>query len=165
MQGIEKVNGILPAESFQAVVSDREVKLDALGAPAILLLHTADSADQAGEINKSLRQEYQDIDQLLVINVVHLKAVPRPFRRVAEGAMRKSYDEASTLLPEGFLPEDCIIMLPDWEGSVTEFAGFEAVDREVGLLAVGEERHSINRYQGPDALAAAQEMAKQLIEG
>lgn len=158
-------NRQLPAVTLTAAGSRRQVTLNSLDAPTLFLLHTQDSAEQASAVNAGLRQTYPDAKLLQVVNMVDLQGIPKLFRSMAEGAMKKSYTQAQQLLDDGLAPEDYILILPDWQGQFKTRFDFSDLDEQIGLLAVQPDGSVIGAEQPQDAVSAAQEMAARLLAG
>lgn len=144
-----------PDVTLVAAGSGRAVKLDAAGVRLVLLCHTADTSAAASAANRALREAYPLASDVLIANVVVLKDVPKMFRKMAENALRKSYDEAVAGLPEGISAEDYVIILPDWDGSVVEGFGLRGVGREVGLVVLDGSGGVLGISQGDDLMQAA----------
>jgi all-trans-retinol 13,14-reductase len=143
-----------PTVTLKAAGSGRQVALNKIGLPAVLLFHTQETADQASKINFSLREmdKYQTPDQLLIANVVDLHAIPKLFRNFAENAMKDSYNQAVAALPKDTCAEDNVVILPDWDGGVTESVGLKDVNKNAGVAVLDAQGNVIGTYQGNDAV-------------
>lgn len=110
------------AITLKAAGSGREVVLNGIGKPAVLIFHTQETAETAEQINKTIRAEsqYENCETTLIANVVDLRAVPKLFRSFAERSMRESHEKSATVLAKGLAPQDYVVILPDWDGSVTK---------------------------------------------
>jgi len=75
---------------------------------------------------------------VMVANVVNLHAIPKMFRNIAARTMRKTYQENGANLPEGLKPEDYVLILPDWDGKVTQAAGFKDVNQTLGVAILSQ---------------------------
>jgi hypothetical protein len=62
--------------------------------------------------------------------------------------MRESYDKASKSIPQGQDPQDCIIILPDWDGKVTKGFGLGDMSKVVGLAVLDKQGGVVGTYQG-----------------
>ncbi len=152
--------GQLPAVTIKAAGSGREVALGVLGKPTVLLFHTQETADQAGAVNRALREvnAYQDAAALMIANVVDLHAVPKLFRNFAERAMRGSYEETAAGLPTGIDPAEYVLILPDWDGGVTKAVGLKDVNEKAGVAVIDKDGNLTGTYQGEDAVERVLEM-------
>ncbi|MFZ5881084.1 MAG: phytoene desaturase family protein [Chloroflexota bacterium] len=150
--------------SMRAVGSNREVNLDALGRPAVLLFHTQETAEQAAAVNSSLRaqSDYQSCDSLFIANVVDLRAVPKLFRGFAEKAMKESYDKAASSLPAGARPEEYVLILPDWDGSVTNTIGLKEVNKNAGVVVLDANGGIMGTCQGDGLVAESLALLKKV---
>ncbi|MFQ5407544.1 MAG: phytoene desaturase family protein, partial [Anaerolineales bacterium] len=66
----------LPAVTLRAIGSGREITLHGIGAPAVLICHTKETAGAAAAINRAVRELYPRAAEVVVANVVDLRGVP-----------------------------------------------------------------------------------------
>ncbi len=153
-EGHRDAVGQLPALTLKAAGSGREIALNEIGQPVVLLFHTQETADQAAKVNAKIRENacYATADKLMIANVVDLHAVPKLFRNFAERAMKSSYEEAAEGLPAGYAPEDYVIILPDWDGSVTRAVGLKDVSQAAGVVVIDAAGNLLGVHQEDDAL-------------
>ncbi len=154
---LSSVSGQLPPVTLKAAGSGREVALNAIGKPAMLLFHTQETAEQAAKVNAAIRnvEVYAKAENLFVANIVDLHGIPKLFRNFAERAMKGSYEEAASALPAGYSSEDYVIILPDWDGSVTKAAGLEKVNEQVGVLLLDTAGNMQGVFRGDAAVGQA----------
>lgn len=138
--------------TINAVGSNREVNLSKLGRPAVLLFHTQETAEQAAAVNAVLRAQgdYKNCDSLIIANIVDLHAVPKLFRGFAEKAMKQSYEKAATSLPPEADPKDYVLILPDWEGTITKTFGMKDTNKTAGAAVLDINGNIVGRHQGVD---------------
>jgi phytoene desaturase len=146
----------LPDVTLKAIGSGREVALRGIGKPAVLLFHTQETAEEAAKVNAAIRavKACQTPDQLFIANVVDLHSVPKLFRSFAENAMKDSYKKAAETLPAEANPAEYVLILPDWDGSLTQAAGMKDVDKVAGVVVLDNGGHVVETYQGADAVNA-----------
>jgi hypothetical protein len=100
-----------------------------------------------------------------VLSIAEMRGVPRPARVVAKRSLKGSYNDsvktasrrfqqAGQRVPPG---KELVIMLPDWEGSVSESFGVP-VDAPEGTMLLVDADGSV-RGQGRGSQAAQQIMA------
>jgi hypothetical protein len=152
----------LPAVTLTAIGSRRKVRLDALGRPAVLLCQPGAASGQAGALNQALRKAYPQAQQVLILNLVDLHAVPRLLRRIPEQAMEAAYRQAVQELPAGWQAQEYLLILPDWDGAVVSRLGFRSLERQVGVIAADGQGEICGRYQGESPLPAVIEMLQQM---
>ncbi len=133
MPGNTSTSGTLFSTPVTAIETGRSLTLNQVGHPLVLLFHTQDTASSAQSINESIRKHHPDPNVITVVNIVDLHAVPRMFRKIAERAMRSSFNEAAASLDSSFNPDECIVIVADWDGSITKAMGFENVDDVPGI--------------------------------
>jgi len=153
-----------PAVTIKASGSGREVTLNAIGKRSVLIFHTADTAEDAERINQAVRavEEYQPCESVTIANVVDLRSVPKLFRSFAEKSMRESYDKASKSIPQGQDPQDYVIILPDWDGSVTKACGLGDTSKVVGLAVLDAQGGIVGTYQGSEPELHALELLQKV---
>ena len=153
-------NRQLPA--MKAAVSEREIALDKIGKPAVLIFHTQETAETAAQINEAIRAEsnYVKCESMLIANVVDLHSVPKLFRGFAEKAMKESYDKAAASLAKGLAPQDYIVILPDWDGSLTKSFGFKNTNKTAAFAVLDKNGNLAGSYQGSGSGAKALEILK-----
>jgi len=145
----------LPDLTLTAAGSGRAFSLASLGAPAVLVLHGQDTAAASDQVNQAVRERYPLASDVMVASVVDLRGVPRMFRRFADGAMKKAYQKAAGNLPRDLSPEEYVIILPDWDGSVNKAVGVENVDKHAAVVVLDGEGRVVGVRQGDDLGAAA----------
>jgi phage tail protein X len=150
--------GQLPAVTLTACGSGREVALRGTGKPEVLIFHAQATADAAGAVNEAVRQRYPMASSVVSASVVDLCSVPRLFRKVAERSMRKAYNDAASSLADGLSAEDYVVILPDWDGSITKAVGLDAVDKTAGVAVIDRSGKIVGVHQGKDLAAAALNM-------
>ena len=150
--------------TLKAAGSGREIALNAIGKPAMLLFHTQETAEQAAKVNATVRnvEQFTKAENLFVANVVDLHAVPKLFRNFAERAMKTSYADATATLPADLIPEDYVIILPDWDGSVTKAAGLENVNEQVGVVLLDEAGNIQGVFRGDAAVGQALQLLEKM---
>jgi hypothetical protein len=96
-----------------------------------------------------------------VIQVAHLKGVPRAFRRLAQMDIRRGVrgqlDALRELRAERGLPagDGLLAMGLDWSGEVTARAGYSASDDQPAILLVDERCHAVASASDVDLLLSA----------
>ncbi len=147
---------------MKAAGSDREITLNKIGKPAVLIFHTQETAKVAAKINETIRAEsnYANCDSMFIANVVDLHSVPKLFRGFAEKAMKESYAKAAASLAKGLNPQDYIVIIPDWDGSVTKSSGFKNTNKTAAFAALDKNGNLTGSYQGENPESAALALLK-----
>jgi hypothetical protein len=147
---------------MKAIGSNRVVTLNTIGKPALLLFHTPETAENAAKVNAAIRSQnqYQSCDSLFIANIVDLRAVPKLFRGFAEKAMKESYEKAALTLPAGEKPEDYVLILPDWDGSVTKAFGLKDTHATAALVVMDADGGVIGTYQDNEPVLNVLELLK-----
>ena len=155
----------LPNVMLKAIGSGREIGLKAIGKPAVLIFHTQETSEEAAQVNAAIRavEAYTKAENLLIANVVDLRTVPKLFRNFAERAMRSSYEEAAAALPEGLNAEDYVLILPDWDGTVTNAADLKDVNQMAGVVVLDAQGNIAGTHQGDVAVESTLELLKSTL--
>lgn len=152
---ITAVTGGIPAVTLTAVGSGRQVVLNKIGLPTVLIFHTQQTAAASTAVNQAVRHRYPLSSLVMVASVVDLHSNPRLFRRIAKGAMKKTYQQAVATLPRGLSPESYVVILPDWDGVVTKALGLRDVNKTAGVAVLDHAGNVVGVYQGDDPASAA----------
>jgi hypothetical protein len=149
---------------IKTIGSNLEIDLNAIGKPAVLLFHTQETAEQAAVVNSSLRaqDEYKNCDSLFIANIVDLHSVPKLFRGFAEKAMKESYEKAAASLPPNVDPASMVLILPDWDGSVTKTFGLKDTNRTAAIAVLDPVGNLVGVYQGESAEVNALALLKKV---
>lgn len=117
------------------------------GRTVLVIFGGRDSAEQIKQAAETIRSRY-DPDELPMISVSDLEAVPRPARIIAKSQLKKAYeeavrDQAAMLQSAGKkVPDDpatAVVMLMDWDGDAARSFGLSGVDKEAaGVVVDGE---------------------------
>jgi hypothetical protein len=142
--------GPAPAVTLKAIGHGRELTINALGRPALLVFVARESSDQARPIIDAIREHYPTVEQLIIANVADLRTIPRLIRKVAEQLMKSSYKDAVERLEEWKTPEEYVLILPDWDGEALQPLGIEDVRKTVAFAALTADGNVASVYQGDD---------------
>jgi len=124
---------LLPDVSLTAAGSAREIALRDIGVPTVLVFHGQDNGGAALQVNKTLRKEYPAADQVFIASVIDLRSFPSMFHGMVRPALEKAYFNASGKLPEGADPAALVVLLPDWDGAVSDAVGMVDATRTAGV--------------------------------
>ncbi len=155
-----------PAPHFdlQAIVTGRRINPQTCASRAVLLIfHNQNTLDAVREVQEAVRTHYSDPNRLQVVNIVELSGVPRLLRSAVETLMRAGYKQGISHVPVGLDPADYVIILPDWQGEVTQAFRMTNVGKQAGLALIDGQWRLCARYQGSGLGARAIEMVSQLI--
>lgn len=131
-----------PAPKFKltAVATGRNFDLKDFRSRYVLLLFVSPTnARSSREVVIRVRKAFPNFEQLPIAVVVNLHTVPRFFRGTVERIMESAYRDAAAEIPVEFDPADHLILLPDWEGTITNAYHADNSDREVHLRLVDPE--------------------------
>jgi hypothetical protein len=114
------------------------------GRTVVAVFGGRDSAEQVKQAVQTIRGVH-DPDQLPVLSISDLEAVPRPARIIPKQQLKKAFEEAvqdlsATLEASGKPPSDDpgkdVIMLMDWKGEAVHGFGLSGVDQEAVAVVV-----------------------------
>lgn len=152
-----------PFFSLQAVVSARRISsTPPLASPLLLLFHGRDGADTVSAINAAVRSALRPAHVVTVASVVPLDQTPKILHPALKLALEAAYHRAARHLPVEIAAEDALIILPDWDGSVTHSFDMHTRRNPVGIAAIDRQGTLIETYTGPESISYALRMARQL---
>lgn len=141
-------------------IAGHDVSLaDYRGQNVVVLFGGRDSADQVKQIVTTIRAS-RDSDELPVLAISDLGAVPRPARILAKTQLKKAYQEAvedatgrlrAAGKPDPEDPAKEVVMLLDWKGEVVEAYGQTGVDKEASAVLVGGDGQVLGSASGAQA--------------
>jgi len=140
-----------PAITLKANGHGRKITFDDLGTTAVVVCLSRETADQSVPVRDAVRQRWPDASDVLVINLVDGRPFPRLVRKIAEQLMKASYNNAVAHLKPGLRPEDYVLIVPDWEGSVLSAFGIEDVSKTIAVAVIDKRGDVVGVYQGDDA--------------
>ncbi len=144
----EAINGKIPNITLTAIGSKRHIALQHIGKPSVLVFCTRETSEASEAVNHFVDKHYDLVTEVVVASIVNLQVVPWLFRDFAEKAMNKSYQEVVSRLPAGMTGEEYIIILPDWDGSVTKAVGLRNVDKKAAVVVLDETGTIVGKHQG-----------------
>lgn len=126
-------------------IAGRPVSLaDYRGRTVVVVFSGRDSSEQTKNMMRTLRAQYGP-DQLPILTVLDLHALPKLMQGMAKGQIQKAYQgavtEASAAAQSMGRPwpadaSQAIIMLPDWDGAVTKSYGLTDVNAQAVAVLV-----------------------------
>ena len=143
-----------PATPFKAAGSGRKVRLDSIGVPAVVCCVTQGSSDQARALAREIRERYPLASEVVTMNLVDLRSIPRLLRKIAEGTMGGRYNETAKDVQAGKDPADYVFILPDWDGKTIKALGFDDVEVAMGVAVLDAGGMVIGTHQGDGAADA-----------
>jgi hypothetical protein len=127
------------------------------GRPAVLLFHGRDNKGAARGIVQSVRNAYGDARAVVTVNIVDLSEFPRLVRRAVDADLDRAFDAEAANLRGDRDPESHIVIVADYDGSLTsawDVAGADTVVNAVVLDAEWRIR-ARGREPGLDDLVVA----------
>jgi peroxiredoxin len=132
---------------------------DFSGRTVVAVFGGRDSAEQVKQAVQTIRQSH-DPEQLPVLAISDLEAVPRPARIIPKQQLKKAFEEAvedlsATLQAAGKQlsddPGKDVIMLMDWKGEAVHGFGLSGVDQEAVAVVVDGDRRILGAGSGAQA--------------
>jgi hypothetical protein len=130
-----------------------------------MLCYAQATQDGAEAVEVAIRERYPDAKSLIVAHVIDLHTVPGLFRGVAEGIMKSEFEKAARELPEGELPYDHVIILPDWDGAFVKALAFvDDVSKHLGVAVFAPDGKLTGTAQGPGITEALLTMLTKVLD-
>jgi hypothetical protein len=151
---------VAPPFTLQALGSGRTVN-HAGPAPLLLVFHDQNTVDKVQAMQQVLRGQYSDARQLQIASVVNMKPVPVFLRSTAESVMKSSYAKAVAAMPPGLDAADYVVILLDWDGTVSQAYGAHKIQRRPRLVLLDDQGTVHGVHQGEEI----QQPALTMVEG
>lgn len=133
------------------------------GRPVLLVFSDHQTVRSTQELVKSVRRRYDDPRQLIILNVVDMRAVPRLMRGTARRIMNRLYEQVARQIPKQYVPQEHLIILPDWEGKACRAYQVPDISRHLALVFLDAEGQVYSTYYGPDSGETAVRQSAALI--
>jgi hypothetical protein len=148
-----------PPITLTAEGSGRELRFDRPGTTTLLICMTQESQQAAEAIEEAARARWPLASDLLIAYVIDLRSVPGLFRKVAENILASEYSKAVEALNTDQVPEDYVVLLPDWQGEAIQALGFDGGTHAPGVAVLTSHGGVVGKLG-----SAAAEDAAALIE-
>ena len=145
----------LPDLTLTAAGSRHDFKLSAFGVPVVLVFHGQNTADAALEVNKTIRATYPESGQVAIASIIDLRSFPSMFHGMVKPELEKAYLKATAKLPGGADGRDYVILLPDWDGSVTDAMGISGSTVTAAIIVADRAGNVVGTEQGDELGSAA----------
>ena len=138
--------------SATATVSERAFG-HANGRRTVLVLHGPKSQHAPKEVGKAVRAAHPDASDVLVANIVNLKAMGGMWKKVATAQITQTYNKLAEKIGEG--AEEYVIMMTDWDNEVAPLFGVENSDKTPAVVVLDAEGAIIAAHEAKEGLADA----------
>jgi hypothetical protein len=147
-----------PALTLTAAGSGRQLRLDALGRPALLLCHGQDNAAAARDVNVALQSRNPGGTAFYLLHILDLSNVPGLLRGAARRELEKVYRSGAAYLDDPAEAPERVYLLADWQGSAAPALGLGDVRINIGLAALNKNGGLLETRQGDNPVQTALEM-------
>jgi hypothetical protein len=152
-----------PAFALTALGSGRSVGTAGSSDALLLVFHDQNTVAAVQRMQEQLRSRYADAGQLQIASVVNMQAVPVFLRGAAESVMKGSYAKAAAAMPPGLDAADYVVILLDWDGSVSKAYGALKIDRRPRLVLLDRAGTVSGVHQAAEIEDAALAMVERLL--
>jgi hypothetical protein len=142
----------------------RELRLAALGVPAMYTCVARETSDQPQPVARAVRDAYPSAEQVLVISVADLRKIPRLLKPIVDQLMKSNYKNAVENLQPGRKPEDHVLILPDYGDGFLDGLGVEDVTKQIAVVVADAKGDVAGIYQGDDPASAAMKMVGAVMD-
>lgn len=139
-----------PAFSLDAAVSGKTVT-QANGRKTVLVFHGNKTQQVPKEVGKAVRGAHPDHDEVLVANVVNLKAYSGLFKKAAEAMLKQTYNRMAEKVDPA---EEYVVLCPDWTNEVGRSFGVADSDKAPAVVVLDGNGKVLASAEG-DGLADA----------
>jgi hypothetical protein len=142
-----------PPFALVAVVSGKTVT-NANGRRTVLVFHGNKTQDAPKLVGKAVRAAHPNHD-VLVANVVNLRAYSGLFKKAAEAMLKQTYNRMAEKVSP---PEEFVVLLPDWSNEVGRAFGVADSDKAAAVVVLDSDGTVLASAEGdglPEAAVAA----------
>ncbi len=152
-----------PPFALHALGSGRTVASTTMTAPLLLVFHDQNTVAQVQAMQETLRSHYTDATRLQIASVVNMKSVPAFLRSTAESVMKSIYSKAAAAMPPGMDAGDYVIILLDWDGSVSRAYGAHKISQQPRLVLLDQQAIVHGVHQDVEIRQPALAMVERLL--
>ena len=152
-----------PPFVLTALGSGRQISPAGNNHALLLVFHDQNTVEQVQAMQENVRSRYADAGRLQIASVVNMKAVPVFLRGAAEAVMKSSYSKAAAAMPQGLDAADYVVILPDWDGKVSQIFGALKIARQPRLVLLDPQGTIHSVYQDVEISVAALAMVERLL--
>ena len=116
---------LAPDITLTAYGSEREIPLRRPGLVTVLTCFAQETEAGAAPIEALVRRRWPKATEVLVVDIVDLRKVPRMFRRIAESVLASEHKKAVEALATGLSAFDYVVVVADWQGEVAKAFGLD----------------------------------------
>ena len=139
-----------PTFSLEAAVSGKQVT-QANGKRTVLVFHGNKTQEAPKVVGKAVRAAHPDHGELMVANVVNLKAFSGLFKKAAEAMIKQTYEKLAAKVDPA---EEYVVICPDWDNSLGPEFGIADSDKQPAVVVLDGEGNVLAAAAGdPDTLA------------
>jgi hypothetical protein len=153
--------GPAPAVTLKAIGHGRRLTFNAIGTTALLLCAARETRNAAPAVVRAVREQYSTAGQVLIATITDTRSVPKLIRKVAEQIMKSSYNDAVKNLAPGRIPEDYVLIVPDWDGALLGPLGINDVTKTIAAAVISRSGDLVGVYQGEDPASHALALLEQ----
>lgn len=154
-----------PAASYKAIGHGRQIQLDAIGVPAVLVFVGRETSEQAQPIVSAVREAHPTVADVMICNLADVRGIPKLVRKPIEMLMKSSYNDAVANLEQGRTAEDYVLILPDWDGAAYDAFGVRDVSKLAAVGVLDANGRIVGMHQGDEPAAHVLQMLERAMSG
>jgi hypothetical protein len=154
----EQASKRIPDVTMKAYGHGRELRLAALGVPAMYTCVARETADQPAPVARAVREAYPSAEQVLVMSVADLRKIPKLLKPIVDQLMKSNYKNAVDNLQPGRTAEDHVLILPDYDGEFLGPLGIADLTKQIAVVVADAAGNVAGVYQGDEPAEAALKM-------
>lgn len=134
-----------PEFELEAAVSGKTVG-PKNGLATVLVFHGNKTQDAPKTVGKAVRAEHADAGEVLVANVVNLKAFGGLWKKAAQAQLKQTYEKLASKLGDD--AEEYVVLLPDWDNSVGPAFDIKDSDKAPAVVVLDGEGKVVGSAEG-----------------
>ena len=120
------------------------------GRPLVVLFYSRENQDDARGATQVIRNKWRDAQTLVTINLIDLSMFPRLLRKLVNSDLSKAFDVEAANLPGDLDPESHIVIVPDFDGKMTQAWGVSDAAQVVNAVVVDSQWRICARARGAE---------------
>lgn len=144
---------VAPEFRLEAAVSGKTIT-SRMGTRLVLVFHGPKTQEAPKQVGKAVRSAHPDASDVLVANVVNLKAMGGIWQKVARAQINSTYERMAGKISAGD-PADYVVICPDWDNAVAPAFGVTDSDKAAAVVVLDADGTVSAFQEGGDLAAAA----------
>jgi hypothetical protein len=140
-----------PEFTIKAAVSEKEVS-HANGRKTVLVFHGNKTQEAPKLVGKAVRAAFPSWQNVLIANIVNLKAFAGLFSKVANAQIKQTYEKMSAKVDPA---EEFVVICPDFDNAIGPLFEIPNSDKDCGIVVLDHAGGVIGSHTGLTGIGEA----------